>query len=287
MPLFNSSVKISQLTHPYTGEVIRAGSDYYADVGRGLFAPEIFLSFFSAFKTTVTNVEQVIAPITWAADAYPWATADFRARIKAGGDPADDTAGTGAQLVLLDVLDDTLNSHLYALPTAGASASASTSSGNSLTEGDGLIRRINGAAVLAGGLYRPAGSNVTDITIETEGGVAVSLIPARTGVSAQAVTTVPAGYTAVAVQTDISIDSSKPLALRGYLGFDALQTSAPFGAVIQIENRPDSAGGQVINFLKGLAPAPAGTDSWFTAQANQGNSKIALRVVFVNFLDPT
>lgn len=287
MPVFNSSVRLSEIVHPVTGEIVRLGSEFYADVGRGLFAPEIFLSAFTAFKATVTGIEEVIAPVTWVADGYPWPTSDINLRIKAGGNAADDVAGAGARLVVLDTLDPSLNVHLYALPTAGASVSVSTDASNSLTGGSGLVRRINGAFVISGGTYRPSGTNVGDITIEDDSsGDVLSLITAGTGQSAQALNTVPAGHTGMAVQIDIGIDQNKPIALRGYLGFDALNTAAPFGSVIQIENRPESQGAQVINFLSALVPAPAGSDGWFTAQAVTGNSTMAFRATFINFLNP-
>lgn len=124
-------------------------------------------------------------------------TAPDNIRIKAGGNPNDTAAGTGARSVTVQFLNANYEFTEEVLATAGASASASTAST--------AIRFIR-AFVTDVGTYHS--NNAGNITFETTaGGAVVGRIATGIGRTQLAVYTVPAGYTIYIYRWIADVDS--------------------------------------------------------------------------------
>lgn len=119
--------------------------------------------------------------------AYTFITAADELRIKASGSPADIYSGNGAREVVVEGLDASWNRISEVIQTKGAAASAKTSQ---------KFIRLNRAYVRLAGTY--TASNTAAITIETEAGTTLGVIPTEAGTTemTQAIYSVPNGYAA-------------------------------------------------------------------------------------------
>lgn len=139
-------------------------------------------------------------------------------RIKAGGDVADTAAGAGAREVTVQGIDDSFNEVTKAIATAGASASAATTTS---------FWRVHRAWVSAVGTY--GGANTGAVTIENSGGGTdlIEIGGAGKGQSQFAAWTVPIGKTAYWLGMHAQVDTNKSANVRVYTRADMDVTSAP------------------------------------------------------------
>lgn len=139
-------------------------------------------------------------------------------RIKAGGDVADTAAGAGAREVTVQGIDDSFNEASEAIATAGAGASAATSTS---------FWRIHRAWVSAIGTYGAA--NTGAVTIENSGGGTdlIEIGGAGKGQTQFAAWTVPIAKTAYLLGMHIQVDTNKSANVRAYTRADIDDTVAP------------------------------------------------------------
>jgi hypothetical protein len=201
-------------------------------------------------------------------------------RIKVGGNAADDTAGAGAQTVLVDGLDSAFLEVSETLTTAGASASSPTTQ---------TFIRVNKATVVNVGTYgagaaSTAGANTGNIEIETTGGTLLMTIEAGVGSSENSLYTVPAAKSAHLVRLSITPDSAKAADIRLWKRLNADDVSTPFGAKNIVRRYPG-----LLNPIEREADAhiifSAKTDIWLTATTGSGGSARASTVYDLILVD--
>lgn len=179
------------------------------------------------------SVGTTFAPVT---DGGVWQTplssSASTLRIKAGGDANDTAAGTGAREITLQGVDETGALVSEAVATAGASASAATTT---------TFMRLFRAYVSESGTYASAtdGSHADTITIEDGAGSedwgSILLDGFALGQSTIACYTVPLGYTALIEAADINVQSNKTAEIILFQRQNILETSAPFSAMRVLE----------------------------------------------------
>lgn len=154
-------------------------------------------------------------------------------RVKAGGNIADTAAGAGAREITLVGLDSTGAEAADTLATAGASASAATTT---------VFSRLFRAYVSASGTYgtTAAGSHTGDIVIENAAGgtdwLTLDATDYSRGQSEVGCYTVPAGKRAFITNALIATDSSKSTAIILVKRDDLDDAAAPYEAMrIQFE----------------------------------------------------
>lgn len=149
-------------------------------------------------------------------------------RVKAGGDANDTADGSGAREITLQGLDETGALVTEAVATAGASASAATTT---------TFMRLFRAFVSASGTYatQSAGSHSGAITIENSGGtqdwavIAATDFPAgQTQIGAYSV---PLGYTAYVSDFKINVEGTKTASLFFFKRGSILDETAPMPAM--------------------------------------------------------
>lgn len=177
--------------------------DFFFEVSKGNIAGHsVEIKFGRNTATTGSSTEDFIAPF-----ALTYLTAASTIRIKAGGNAADDAAGTGARTVYISGLDANYLEINDTITTAGASASTATTN---------TYLRVLRAYVKTVGSSE---LNVGIITIEAvTGGTTQSLIPATDGQTEQVFYTVPAGKTGYVTETRISLVDQEGGAATQHVG---------------------------------------------------------------------
>ena len=152
-------------------------------------------------------------------------------RIKAGGNANDTAAGSGARSITLEGLDENFLDATEVLATAGASASAATTT---------TFTRLFRAYITpdtGSGTYASAsaGSHAGAITIENAaGGTDWATIDATNFPKSQSeigAYTVPSGKTAYVLLDDVTIDSGKTADVIFFQRSNADETAAPYTAM--------------------------------------------------------
>ena len=193
-------------------------------------------------------------------------------RVKAGN-VNDDVAGTGAQEVTLQGLDETGALVEETLDTAGTSASSPTSA---------TFIRLFRAYVSEAGAYATAsaGGMAADVVIENGAGgtdwLTISDTDFDRGQSQVACYTVPLGKTAYIQSFDVSVDikAAKPVSLLLMQRRNILQTAAPFSTWRLVDEYTGIESEMRRTREVPLGPFPALTDIvWFAkADATSGVS---------------
>ena len=184
-------------------------------------------------------------------------------RIKAGGNANDTAAGTGAQKVLIQGLDETGAEVSEELVTAGASASAAS---------ENTYIRLYRAYVSESGTYASvsANSHADDITIEDTGGTADWLTIDSTAVplaqSEIAMYSVPIDKVAYVRGLDITIETSKPVDVLFIQRSGILETAAPYEAKRVIGYYTGLENNESIYPSAPYGPFVGGTDIGFMAK---------------------
>lgn len=138
-------------------------------------------------------------------------------RVKAGGNAADTAAGAGAREITVQGIDDSFNEVSEALATAGASASAATTTS---------FWRIHRAWVSSVGTYGDANTGV--VTVENgAGGTDLIRIAAGKGQTQFTGWSVPIGKTAYLLSMHVQVDTNLSANVRVYTRANIDDTTAP------------------------------------------------------------
>jgi hypothetical protein len=235
----------------------RVSNDYALDTASGLIAGRSSVHKFGENPDiTASSTEDLTFSGT-----INWLTAGDNIRVKAGGNAADAAAGAGAQKVFVEGLlssDWTVATEEITLNADGTLASASTSQS---------FIRVYRAYVTDTGTY--TGVNTGNITLETDGGTELIVIPAGLGQSESSAYTVPAGKTAYITRFDATVDSAKAADVVLWQRQDADDVTTPFSSKRQIARFPQLVGPGVHPF-PAYVSVPEKTDLWVTATTGSG-----------------
>ena len=194
-------------------------TDYYTEVRRGNVPGEEIIHKFGRNAAVGNSFEGVHT----LSGAFNFLTAATTVRIKAGGNVNDTAAGTGAQGITVEGIDDNLAAISENLATAGASASSNSSA---------LLWRVNRIFVedLKAGTY--GGKNVGAVVVENSGGGTDLIeIVADFGQSLQGLYSVPTGKTAFFLGAILTTDANKAVDFRVCSREALNDVSTPFAPV--------------------------------------------------------
>lgn len=195
--------------------------------------------------------------------ATSFLSAPTAVRIKAGGDPADDAAGTGARAITVIGIDDNLVEVAETITTAGAAASAATTAN---------FWRVYETYVSAGGTY--GASNAGDITIENSaGGTDLIMIGAEQGEAQYAAHTIPLGHTGFFLSSLVTVDAGKAADIRLCTRANFNNTTAPVSPV-RIGRYWDGVLGVLPFNPRTPIPLFALTDIWFEAEGDGAQTEV-------------
>lgn len=244
-------------------QLVRPTTDFSFDISRGLHADKFGVRKFGANGDVGNGVTEFVwdGPTT----TYPWPTAAETVRIKAGGDANDTAAGTGAREVTIVGLDENWDLAEEAVATAGASASAATTT---------TFIRVFRAYVSAAGAY--GGANTGNIQIENTSTLDVlAYISAGLGQTQFGAYTIPRDCTGYLSRYDVEVAANKPARVRLWQRGDANVTSAPTGPVRLIHQDLELSGHKDLQFV-GLTSYPAYTDIYATATGQGAATAVSL-----------
>lgn len=240
-------------------------ADFYTEVQKGNVAGHTVVHGFgkngSVPNGTFEGILQVSAN-------FNFVTAAATVRVKAGGNANDTAAGTGAQAVTVEGLDNTGALATEVIELAGASASAVTTT---------LFWRVFSmyVAPLRAGAY--GGTNVGNIVLENgTGGTDLITILAAEGQSQYGAYAMPLGKTGYLMSIALFSDSTKASDFRMYTREGLTDFTTPF-APKRLKNYWDGVTGGVL--LKPKSPIlilPALTDIWFEAEGSGAISEVSI-----------
>jgi hypothetical protein len=255
-----------------TSTLFRPASDFNSDRNVGLIGGEASGRKFGANLSVGGALETVW---TYGSDWVPNQLKNEKLRIAAGGNANDTAAGTGAQSVQVNFLDENLAEVTETLVTAGTSASAATSAN---------CFRLTSARVIDVGTYH--GTNTADIVLELTGGNVMGNIAAGAGTTEQAIFCVPAGKTMYITEILVSVGQADSCDVRLFRSADPSDVTGPtFSGVYEEWGIYDFSGAVVFPLTTHLV-FPAGTDVWFEAEKVTGGGSARVGVDF-NFYTVT
>lgn len=208
---------------------------------------------------------------------FTWLTAATTVRIKAGGNIADDGAssplGAGAHEVTIQGLDINGAVVSEAVSTAGASASASTT-----TE----FFRVFRAWVSAVGVY--SGVNTANIIIEnTAGTLDLIMIAAGEGQTQYCGYTIPAGEVGYLAAIIVHADAAKAASFRLFTRENADNVTPPYTSE-RIRFYWDGVMGLVTHQpVTPMLALPAWTDIWIEARGGGANTEVSADMEIIMF----
>jgi hypothetical protein len=189
-----------------------------------------------------------------------WLTTADEVRVKAGGDSDDAAAGTGAQKVVVEGLDENwaIASEELTMNANGTLASASSST---------TFIRVYRAYISDVGTY--GGANTGDVIIETDTSTSVvASIAADKGQSQLSMYTVPAGKTAYLTSFESTVDAAKAADVEMFQRQNADDATTPFTGKRLVSGFLQLIGPDTRTFTH-YPSFPAKTDIW--AQATTGS----------------
>ena len=208
---------------------------------------------------------------------FTWLQAATTVRVKAGGNVADDGTssplGAGAQAVTIQGLDATGVEVSETVTTAGAAASAYTT-----TE----FIRVYRAWVSAAGTY--TGNNTANIMIE-DGSNDLILIAAGEGQTQFCGYTIPLGKTGYLASVLVQADGAKAADFRLFTRENILETSAPYTAKRLKYYWDGVLGVSVVRTLTPILRIPALTDIWIEAQGGSVGTEVTADMEIVLYDD--
>lgn len=185
---------------------------------------------------------------------YPWPTTSLPLRVRAGGDAADDIAGAGAQVLLIDGLDDNFEPIQEVLLMAGAAESTPTVQ---------AFRRVQLVLALQAGTY--GGTNVGDIVVEDTGGNPLGHVLAGIGVSHMSHYTIPEGRRAEFRAVDLNVPGTRAATLRFKIRREAQLVGPGATAVVTTTEFNEFLGSHVLPWPTEVATLEPKTDLWLSA----------------------
>lgn len=187
----------------------------------------------------------------WSSGAvYTWITTADELRIKSGGNAADAYAGNGAREIVVEGLDASWDPISERIQTQGTAASIKTTQ---------QFLRLNRAYVRLAGTYTAA--NTAAITIETEAGTTVGIIPTEAGTSDFAGYSVPDGFTAYVAGVATSTTVAGTITIQKRIAAD--DVAAPLtGELTELILQTPAV--YTYAPLRSMIALPARSDVWMT-----------------------
>ena len=235
-------------------------NDLASEIAEGNIDGRSVIHKFGRDSSIGTSFTPVAAGAIW---RTPQASAATALRVKAGGSADDDASGTGAREVTLEGIDQTGALVTESLATAGASASAATST---------TFMRLFRAYVSASGTYatQSGGSHAATIIIENAAGsedwASILLDGFALGQSTIACYTIPLGYTGLLESIELNVDSNKRAEILLFQRQNILESSAPYTGMRLLEEWAGVSADIQGNFSTPIK-LPALTDVGFLAKA--------------------
>lgn len=197
---------------------------------------------------------------------YPFPQVVETVRVKAGGDVNDTAAGSGARKVTVEGLDGALAQASADLVTAGASASAATST---------QFARLFRAFLPDDGAGTYTGNNTGLITIEnTTALVDLAFITADKGESEMAMYTIPISKTGFLTRVYVEVEGSQSADVNIWQRPLSGDLSAPFGPRRLISSFPGLTGEHDRDYDSGVVLA-AQTDVWLSAISTASTTRVS------------
>jgi len=209
----------------------------------------------------------------------PQANAAVNLRIKAGGNANDTANGSGGREVTLVGIDANGNQQVEALATAGASASAATTTS---------FIRLFDAYVSKSGTYatQSAGSHASTIVIERSTGgedwATIADGALGRGKTEMAVYTTPRDRSAAIRNVTISSDADKKANIVLYKRENILETAAPYTSLLLVTEYPQSSGLIDVVFDPPLYFPPL-CDFGFLANVSTSTIDVAVNMDIIEF----
>lgn len=198
--------------------------DWYVDIAQGKVTGHSIIHKFGYNEAVGTSPEPICYGGVY---QTPTATVTLEA---ISDDTNDSAAGTGAQEITVQYLDSNFVSQTGTIEMNGTSASTDTIAG---------VIRINRVYVSRAGTYASTAAfgQKGTITVRVSGAGATWAIIPEIGTSGNAVGqsliggyTVPKGYTAYLLNTNISVESGKPVTMQLYKRENANDVTTPFSS---------------------------------------------------------
>lgn len=194
-------------------------------------------------------------------------------RVKAGGNANDTAAGTGAQEITLEGIDETGAIATETLATAGASASSATTT---------TFIRLHRVFVSASGSYATSSSGSHDASIVIENGAGgtdwatIELNGFAKSQSEIGAYTIPSGYTGYLLGAFGFVDSTKTTELMFFKREGILDTSSPYDAMrLVFEERVEGANFEInLKSPIKLNSDSTGCDIGFLAKVDTGTADV-------------
>ena len=244
----------------------RVINDPIIDIAASLYSDRYSLVKFGSNPDVGTGAYEHI----WSnGGMYPWPEAAETVRVQAGGNAADTAAGAGAQKVMIEGLDENWDLASEELTLAGASASAATTT---------TFIRVNRAYVTDVGTYGAANTGAIIIENTTSTNVLAN-IAAGLGSTQLGHYSVPANYNVYIKRFSLSVDASKPAAVRIFKRENADDVTTPFTGkrLVHVNN---SVTGNHDENLETAFVLPEKSDVWFEALASSGGGATNVEVDF-------
>ena len=235
-------------------QLVRVGSDHSLDISRGFAGGQSGVSKFGSNpNVSSSSTEDIIFQGT-----INWLQAATTVRVKAGN-TNDTAAGSGAQQVIVEGLDENWEEQTETLVTNGTSAG---------TAGSITFIRLNRAYVGNVGTY--SGANAGNVTIEnSSGGTDLLTIEAGVGQTQSSVYTVPAGKTAYLTRMRVSSTSAKASDISMWQRRSADDVSTPFTGK-RLVRRFNGVSGSIGFDFTSYPSFPAKTDLWGSITTGSG-----------------
>lgn len=240
-------------------------SNFFAEVSKGNVAGHSIIHKFGR-NGAVPN--GTFEGILQAGANFNFVTAAATVRVKSGGNANDTAAGTGAQAVTVEGLDDTGAAASEVIELAGASASAVTTT---------LFWRVNRMYItpLRAGAY--GGSNTADIMLENgTGGTDLITILAGEGQSMHAAYSIPLGKTGYITTIHLQSDSNKASDFRLKTRNSLTDFTTPFAPILTKGYWDGVQGSDRFHPSAPTNVLTALTDVWFEAEGSGAISEVSV-----------
>jgi len=239
-----------------------------SSIGRDLAIAQGYVSGYRSFRKFGINraVGTTFEEIWSAGGPYNWLQAASAVRIKAGGASTDDAASTGALEITVNGLDEDWNEASETIVTAGASASAPTTT---------TFIRVYRAYVSQTGTY--TGANDGDIDVETTGGTLVARVTEGLGQTLMAITSVPAKHTLWLTRFRVIVgDTNKEASVCIHKRDRADVVTPPFGVHRTMATFDRVVSGNSANVVyQSYSSVPEKSDLWIRANTTSGTASVS------------
>lgn len=251
------------LASSMTSSLVRNGSEFNNDRNTGLIGGEESKRKFGVNESVGGALETVWS---YSANWVPNQVLNEKLRVKAGGNANDTAAGTGAQTVLVNFLDENLLEIEETISLNGVNQSLATTAN---------CFRLISAKVVTVGTYH--GSNVAGITFELTGGNIMGYIAPERGTTEQCILTVPSNKTVYITEILVSVGAADSCDIKLYKTPDSDDLTTPFSGNVEEWTLEDFSGAQIFK-LETHLKFDSKTDIWVEAEKVTGGGSARVSV---------